>query len=136
VIAVVTVHLYGGEAFMGLNLILALWGWLVHRRRRRELPAAFWTWLRVSAGLLALEIVSGALLLLAGVRLRSWLHLLYAALIVLTVGAQEMLRPGGSMRRALTSGGTAFDEPYWYGLLALANAVFAMRQVMTGLLGF
>jgi hypothetical protein len=121
---------------MLVNFGLALWGWLLHRGKRPALPATYWTWLRISAALFAFEVLTGVILLIAGFRFPTWLHAMYAGLILLAVGAQEMLRPGANLRRVLAESGPAFDEPYWFALLALANAVFALRQVMTGVLGF
>lgn len=121
---------------MTVNIFLAVWAWLLHRKRVRSLPETFWPWVRISAGLFAFQIVTGLLLLALGYHLPTWLHLMYAGFTVLTVGAQEMLRPGANMRRVLAQANPVFDEPYWYGILALGNALFAMRQIMTGLLGF
>ena len=129
-------HLLGAIAFTLVNGALAIWGWLVHRRKGKALPATYWPWIRISAGLFAFEVLTGLILLLMGYRFPTWLHAMYAGLILLAVGAQEMLRPGSNMRRVLTESGPAFDEPYWFALLAAANAVFALRQVMTGFLGF
>jgi hypothetical protein len=132
---VTNLHLIGGIAFMLVNIGLAVWGWLVHRRKRPALPATYWAWMRISAGLFAFEVLTGAILLLMGFSFPTWLHAMYAGFILVAVGAQEALRPGANLRRVLTES-SPFDEPYWFALLAAANAVFALRQVMTGVLGF
>jgi hypothetical protein len=120
---------------MLVNFGLAIWGWLVHRKKRESVPDTFWTWLRISAGLFAFEVLTGVILLLMGYRFPTWLHAMYAGFILVAVGIQEMLRPGANLRRVLTEQ-MSFSEPYWFAWLALANAVFALRQVMTGILGF
>jgi hypothetical protein len=131
-----TLHLVGGTAFMLVNFGLAGWGYVLYRKGRPAVPPTYWTWLRISAGLFAFEVLTGLLLLLTGYRFPTWLHAMYAGLILLAVGAQEMLRPGANLRRVLTESAPSFSEPYWFAILALANAVFALRQVMTGVLGF
>lgn len=131
-----TIHLVGGTAFTAVNFGLAIWAWLAYRRKRPAVPARYWTWLRVSAGLFAFEVLTGLILLLMGYRFPTWLHAMYAAFILVAVGGQEMLRPGANLRRVLTESMPSFNEPYWFAWLALLNAVFGLRQVMTGILGF
>lgn len=128
-----------GALFIVACLLAFVWAWAV-ARRHRPLPPLYWGFLRRAVGgLFALQVVTGLLLLALGANVPTWLHWLYAALILVGVGAAEMLRPGSNMREilatAFTNGGR-FDEARVAWMLMIFVALLAMRAFMTGAFGF
>jgi hypothetical protein len=131
------------EAIGGLFIVACLLGFLwalAVARRHRPLPALFWGFLRkVVGGLLALQIVTGLLLLAFGARVPTSLHWVYAVLILLGVGVAEMLRPGSNLREALAplfASRGVFDEARAGWMLLVFVLILALRAFTTGLFGF
>ncbi len=119
-----------GWIFLAVSMGGAVWAYTVHRRKT-PLPDRFWKGLRAVAGLLGIQIVLGLLFIINGLHPRDPLHYMYAALVTLTVGAGEMLRPNATLGRILREEGRLSEALVYAGLLLLA-ALFALRLEMTG----
>jgi len=117
------------------NILLAVWAGVSALRARRTLSPAFWATLLLVLAVLAVQAVPGALLFLAGARPRTWLHLLYAVLVVAGGVAQYGLRPGGALRRVVASTPGTFREPRVMALLCLTQAALIIRAWMTAVPG-
>ena len=130
-------HIHEG---VGLLFVIAaatafVWAWTLSRRHK-PLPKAYWSFIRVGVGgLFGLQILLGLSLLALGFHVPTPLHWLYVVLLILGVGAGEMLRPGSGMRQ-MVAGGGPFDETRTYWILMLFVAVIALRAWTTGLFGF
>lgn len=115
----------------GLCIVLAAFGDLT---RRYTMPHIFWWILWLSQIPLALQMLVGLRLLSGGAHPRTPYHLMYGALILLTLLALFGLRPGGWIRRAFIK-----NEPYresrWLALLCLFLAGLVFREYQTGMFG-
>ena len=123
-------HLYVGLTFMFGMLGLSIWAYVL-LRRKQSLPERFFRALRILAGLFAFQVLSGVLFLALGHLPKDVLHLLYAGLALLSVGASEMLRPTASFGRILREEGN-FKEAGVFALVAALAFLFALRLWMTG----
>lgn len=119
-----------GWIFLAVSTVGAVWAYTCHRRKA-PLPTRFWHGLRAVAGLLGIQIILGLLFIIHGLHPRDPLHYMYAALVTLTVGACEMLRPNATLGRILREEGRLSEALVYAGLLLLA-ALFALRLEMTG----
>ncbi len=115
-----------------LCVALAAFGDLTGRTR---MPHAFWWILWLAQIPLGLQIVLGLALYSEGARPRTAMHFLYGALIVLTLGALFVLRPGSANRRRWVPDETGFRESRWLALLCLFLAGLVGRVYMTGAIG-
>ena len=113
-----------------LCLLLAIFGELTGRRR---MPHLFWWILWLAQVPLAITVVAGMALFAGGARPRTPYHFMYDALIVLTLLALFLLRPGGALRRALNEG--TYRESRWMVFLVLFLGSLVGRAYATGLLG-
>lgn len=115
----------------GLCISLAAFGDLT---RRYAMPHIFWWILWLSQIPLAVQMLLGIGLFAGGARPKTPYHLMYGALILLTLFALYGLRPGGWIRRAFIK-----DEPYresrWLALLCLFLAGLVLRAYSTGIVG-
>ena len=127
--ALPVVHLYLGLVFMAASLILALWAYLLHRRRR-PLPGPYWRMQTAALALLGIQVLVGLSMLAIGLRPVP-LHYLYAALAIAAGVGQLLLRPGGSLGRMLREEG-ALSESGAFAILTLLAGLFALRLYMTG----
>jgi hypothetical protein len=130
----VRIHLWVGVLFVLASLLAFVWA-LAGGRRPGGLPDRYFRLVRVIAGLLGLQVLSGFGLLASGHSMPTPMHWLYAVLLLIGVGAMEMLRPGGRLREYLQAEGT-YDEFRTWWILTLVVALLGMRAIMTGLLGF
>jgi hypothetical protein len=124
------VHKYLGLAFMFATAVLAVWGYLCHRRRQ-PLPQPYWHALRGCAAVLAVVILLGLGLLLGGRRPPDPLHFMYAGLVTLGIAISELLRPRASLGRILREEGR-FSEAGAYALLTAVVSLLTLRLWMTG----
>ena len=115
----------------GLCIALAAIGDLT---RRYTMPHIFWWILWLSQIPLALQVLLGVGLFTGGAHPRTPYHLMYGALILLTLLALFGLRPGGWIRRTFVK-----NEPYresrWLALLCLFLAGLVLRAYYTGMVG-
>jgi hypothetical protein len=113
-----------------LCLAFVLFGDLTGRRR---MPHLFWWILWLAQVPLALLAAAGIALFATGARPRTPYHFMYDALIVLTLIALYVLRPGGALRVMLND--RTYRESRWMVLLVLFLGGLVARAYMTGLLG-
>lgn len=115
----------------GLCIAFAVFGDLT---RRYTMPHLFWWILWLAQIPLGLQMVLGIGLLAGGARPRTPYHLMYGALIVLTLLGLHGLRPGGWIRRTFVTE-ARYRESRWLALLCLFLAGLVLRADMTGKLG-
>jgi hypothetical protein len=115
----------------GLCLILAVVGDLT---RRHTMPYLFWWILWLAQIPLGVQMVLGIDLFAGGARPRTPYHLMYGALILLTLLGLHGLRPDGWIRRTLVKDG-GYRESRWLALLCLFLAGLVLRAYMTGVRG-
>ncbi len=130
-----TLHTTVGLVFLGLNLVLAAWAFVIYRRRQTELPSPFWSVLWITFWLFAFQAATGILFLLRGLHPRTPLHFLYVGLAAVTVIVQIVLLPTGRIGTMFREEGR-IREPGMYASLCLLAMLFALRLWMTGALGF
>lgn len=123
-------HRILGLAFMVGTAVLAVWGFLCHRRRA-PLPPAYWHGLRAAGAAVGLQVLSGLALLAGGRHPRDELHLMYAGLVTAGIALAELLRPGASLGRILREEGR-FSEAGTYALLTAMVSLLTLRLWMTG----
>jgi hypothetical protein len=113
-----------------LCFLFALFGELTGRRR---MPHLFW-WILWSAQIpLAAAVLAGIGLFAFGARPRTPYHFMYDALIVLTLLALYVLRPGGAVRRTFDE--RTYRESRWMVLFVLFLGGLVTRAYLTGLTG-
>lgn len=115
-----------------LCLVFALAGDVTGRHR---MPHLFWWILWLAQIPLALLAAAGIALFAAGARPRTPYHFMYDALILLTLAALYLLRPGGTLRAALVKDERTYRESRWMVLLVLFLGALVGRAYMTGMLG-
>ncbi|MFP5310161.1 MAG: hypothetical protein ACLGIR_11370 [Actinomycetes bacterium] len=79
-------HRWVGYTFLGLLLVLLLWGVGMRLLRREQAPNAFWAVQHWTENLLVVQTVVGILLLVLGRRVvghLAWLHYFYGSLFPL-----------------------------------------------------
>jgi hypothetical protein len=113
-----------------LCLVLAVFGEMTGRHR---MPHLFWWILWLAQVPLAIAALAGIALFANGARPRTPYHFMYDALIVLTLLALYLLRPGGALRAALND--RTYRESRWMVLLVLFLGGLVGRAYMTGLVG-
>ena len=99
------------------------------------MPHLFWWVLWLAQVPLGAQVLLGISLAAGGGRPRTPYHLMYGALILLTLLALYGLRPGGWIRRTLVRGGGAYRESRWVFLLVLFLAGLVGRAYITGVTG-
>ena len=115
----------------GLCIVLAAFGDLT---RRYTMPHLFWWILWLAQIPLAVQAVLGVGVLAGGARPRTPYHLMYGALILLTLLGLYGLRPGGWIRRTFVKD-ERYRESRWLALICLFLAALVLRAYMTGMLG-
>jgi hypothetical protein len=110
--------------------LIAVFGDLTGRRR---MPYLFWWILWLAQIPLAITVLAGIAVLAQGGRPRTPYHFMYDALIVLTVAALYLLRPGGALRASLDD--RTYRESRWMALLVLFLGGLVGRAYVTGILG-
>lgn len=113
-------------------IALAAFGDLTHRYR---LPHLFWWILWLAQLPLGVQGVLGVVLLVGGAHPRTPFHLMYGALIVLTLVALYALTPGGRLRRAVVRDERSFRESRWLLLLCAFLTALVARAYVTGVVG-
>lgn len=113
-----------------LCLLFAVFGELTGRRR---MPHLFWWILWLAQVPLAIMALAGMALFAGGARPRTPYHFMYDALIVLTLLALYLLRPGGALRSGLNE--RTYRESRWMVLLVLFLGGLVGRAYATGMLG-
>ena len=126
----VIVHLVLGIALLAVSAVLAVWAFVIYRRRQ-PLPPAYWRALQLPAGLLVVQILTGLVFLTQGRRPGDPLHFMYAGLITAGIAAQQLLQPRAAMGRMMRREGT-FNEAGTYALITFVVALLAMRLWQTG----
>lgn len=122
-------------AAIAINLVCSIWAYLAHRRGRNTLGPVFWALLTVGQAAVALQVLTGGVLWLIGLRPKTSLHYLYGFLALLTAVLQHGLRPGASVRRWVSRQGGGFREPLAMALLCLFLVGLLARAYTTGLWG-
>ncbi len=117
------------------NVVLALWGFLAHRRGQRTVSSGFWTLLLVMEAVLALQVATGVVMTVAGARPRSGLHFLYGALVGALAIYQFGLRPGGFVRGQHVLWGLNPRSASGIALICLTQAALVARAYTTGAFG-
>jgi hypothetical protein len=115
----------------GLCIALAAFGDLT---RRHTMPSLFWWILWLAQIPLGVQLAFGIGLLVGGAHPRTPYHVMYGALILLTLLGLVGLSPGGWIRRASVTGG-GFRESRWLLLICVFLAALVLRAYMTGVLG-
>jgi hypothetical protein len=115
----------------GLCIALAAFGDFT---RRHTMPYVFWWILWLAQIPLGAQVALGIALLAGGAHPRTPYHLMYGALILLTLLGLVGLRPGGWIRRRSRKD-AQFRESRWLVLLCLFLATLVLRAYMTGVLG-
>ena len=115
----------------GLCVALAAFGDLT---RRYTMPHMFWWILWLAQIPLALQILIGIGLFAGGAHPRTPYHLMYGALILLTLLALFGLRPAGWIRRSFIRN-ESYRESRWLALLCLFLAGLVLRAYHTGIFG-
>ena len=115
-----------------LCVLFALFGDLTGRHR---MPHLFWWILWLAQVPLALSVVAGLALFAGGARPRTPYHFMYDALIVLTLLALYLLRPGGALRGAVVKDERTYRESRWMVLLVLFLGGLVGRAYVTGIFG-
>ncbi len=113
-----------------LCLAFAIFGELTGRHR---MPHLFWWILWLAQVPLAITVFAGMALFAGGARPRTPYHFMYDALIVLTLLALYLLRPGGALRAALNE--RTYRESRWLILLVLFLGGLVGRAYVTGIFG-
>ena len=113
-----------------LCLVFAIFGELTGRHR---MPHLFWWILWLAQVPLAITVLAGMALFAGGARPRTPYHFMYDALIVLTLLALYLLRPGGVLRAALNE--RTYRESRWLVLLVLFLGGLVGRAYVTGIVG-
>ncbi len=117
------------------NVVLALWGFLAHRRGQRTVSSGFWTLLLVMEALLVLQVATGVVLAVVGARPRSGLHFLYGVLVGALALYQFGLRPGGFVRGQHMLWGLNPRAASGIALICLTQAALVARAYTTGAFG-
>ncbi|MDR5695585.1 MAG: hypothetical protein QN198_08360 [Armatimonadota bacterium] len=120
---------------IAINFICSVWAYAAHRRGRNTLGPVFWALLAVAQAAMVLQIVTGGILWVNGLRPKTSLHYLYGFLVLLTVVSQYGLKPGGRLRAWVSRQGGGFREPLVMALLCLFLAGLIARAYTTGLWG-
>lgn len=115
----------------GLCIGLAAFGDLT---RRYTMPHVFWWILWLAQIPLGVQVALGITLLAGGAHPRTPYHLMYGALILLTLVGLVGLRPGGWIRRRAGKDARV-RESRWLVLTCLFLATLVLRAYMTGVLG-
>jgi len=115
-----------------LCIALAAFGDLT---RRYTMPHLFWWVLWLAQVPLGAQVILGISLAAGGGRPRTPYHLMYGALILLTLLALYGLRPGGWIRRTLVRDDGAYRESRWLFVLVLFLAGLVGRAYITGVSG-
>jgi len=115
----------------GRGIVLAAFGDLT---RRYTMPHLFWWILWLAQIPLAVQAVLGVGVLAGGARPRTPYHLMYGALILLTLLGLYGLRAGGWIRRTFVKD-ERYRESRWLALICLFLAALVLRAYMTGMLG-
>jgi hypothetical protein len=113
-----------------LCFLIAIFGDLTGRHR---MPHLFWWVLWLAQIPLAITVLAGIAVFAQGARPRTSYHFMYDALIILTLAALYLLRPGGALRTALDD--RTYRESRWMTLLVLFLGGLVGRAYMTGILG-
>ena len=122
------VHTVVGFAVLGVFTVGWVWAG-VAAILRRDPGRHFWTWLVVAQTTAGVQALIGAILLIAGRRPSTWLHLVYGfgPLLILPIGhglARELRRQRVSLP----------IEPWGvFGLAAFICFGLSLRALMTGL---
>jgi heme A synthase len=103
--------------------------------RRYAMPHLFWWVLWLAQVPLGVQAILGVGLMVSGAWPRTPYHLMYGALILLTVLALYGLRPGGWIRRTFIRDERTYRESRWLLALCLFLAGLVGRAYMTGVLG-
>jgi hypothetical protein len=90
-----TIHVIGGIAVIGTNLLAGAWGGIVWFRQ--EPSVVFWYLLRVAQAAVVVQVLTGAALLLLG-READGLHYLYGVLPLAVSLLAEAARAGAAER--------------------------------------
>ena len=120
-----------GLLFLAGSTVLGIWAFACYRRRL-ALPRPYWMALRVTAALLAVQVILGLTFVGAHMLPQDRLHFMYAGLVTLGVAAQELLRPTASLGRMLREEG-GFNEAGTYALITIVVALLTLRLWMTGI---
>ncbi|HEX6971226.1 MAG TPA: hypothetical protein VF234_03325, partial [Limnochordia bacterium] len=108
----VTLHSIGGTLALVASLIGAVWATACYRRP--SLPQRFFGLSYVVSLLFGLQLVVGVVMYALGHRpANPAMHLFYPLLVLLTLGADHMTRPGRPLRTALERSGS-FREPVFF----------------------
>jgi hypothetical protein len=91
-----TIHLVLGIAVLATNLVAGLIGGIAWLQRRPSVP--FWYVLRVAQAAVVLQVMAGAILLLAGRESPDDLHYVYGVLPLLVSLLAEAARAGAAER--------------------------------------
>ncbi|HET7559635.1 MAG TPA: hypothetical protein VFK80_06720 [Limnochordia bacterium] len=124
---VLPLHITVGVLLLAGTLALSIWAFVLNRRQA-SLTAGFWRFGRAVAGLLALQIVFGIVMLIGKAPLATPLHLMYAFLVLLGVGVHESF--GRRARKEPKAGDASvamFMAVMWFILCLLT-----LRAAMTG----
>lgn len=111
-----------------LCVLFALFGDLTGRHR---MPHLFWWILWLAQVPLAITVLAGIAVFAGGARPRTPYHFMYDALIVLTLLALYLLRPGGALRARLND--RTYRESRWLLLLVLFLGGLVGRAYVTGM---
>lgn len=117
------------------NAVLTAWALVAHRRRQAALGQAYWTLLLLVLAVLAVQIVTGALAAVAGARPRTWLHILYGALVTAGAVVQLGLRPQGFLRVSMTQSEAPLREARSLAIVCVTQMLLILRAYMTGAFG-
>jgi hypothetical protein len=128
------IHLVIGIALAAGALILAVLAW--GARRHGSLPERFYRGLSHFERLLLLQAIIGIVLYVTAHRASDPLHYLYGGVMLLGAAVDQGLRPGRTLREAVTQDYGRFNEPVVYAVLCFVLFLAAGRGVMTGLWGF
>jgi hypothetical protein len=90
-----TIHVIGGIAVVGTNLLAGAWGGVAWLRQRPSV--AFWYLLRIAQAAVVIQVLNGAALLLLG-READALHYLYGTLPLAVALLAEAARAGAAER--------------------------------------
>lgn len=90
------VHLVVGVAVLALNVVVGLWG--VGAALARRTPVSFWYVLRAAQVSVVVQVLLGALLLVAGYEPRDEIHYMYGTAPLLVNLLAEGMRSGAAER--------------------------------------
>lgn len=137
--ALASIHGLFGLLFIAACLLAFAWA-LALSRGHHPIPELYWKFLRMGVGgLFAVQIVTGFALLALGANVRSYLHWVYAVLILFGVGLAEMLRPGSNLREVMApifAVRGVFQEARALWILTIIIAILGLRAYTTGRFGF